>query len=142
MSQELKRLLLDPTCMMQQEKISSSLTFKKCRVIQNQGIELYFDCENIQMTKLIQLGMPLVDCIQKLGNPNKEYHKAVAGQLYLNYFELGLDVVVETHDHTVTKLVLYANNLHMPDFCFHDRCFFELNLTKNIKENNLAISKI
>ena len=83
------------------------------------------------MNKNVYFGDCLVNVLEKLGNPNKEYHKG--GYLYLNYFELGLDIVIENKDYSVKKMVVCANNLNMPDFCFHDRCSFELLITRTVE---------
>ena len=80
------------------------------------------------MQKRVYFGQSLTDLLDKLGNPNKEYHKG--DQLFLNYFELGLDVMIQTQDFTIKKIILHANNPEMPDFCFYDRCCFELKLKK------------
>ena len=66
--------------------------------------------------------------LEKLGNPNKEFHKGSA--LYLNYFELGIDVMIENQDFSVKKIIVHSNDLMMPDFGFYDRCSFELMLSR------------
>lgn len=58
------------------------------------------------MSKSVYFGQSLTDVLEKLGNPNKEYHKT--DRHFLNYFELGLDVVIV--DSNVSKLILHANN--------------------------------
>ena len=80
------------------------------------------------MLKRVSFGQTLTNVLDKLGNPNKEYHKGE--QIFLNYFELGLDVMISAQDNTVTKLILHANNPEVPHFCFYERCFFELTLEK------------
>lgn len=113
------------------DKISSSLCYKKCLVIPNQGIEFYFDSEKTTMRKQIYFGQSLAEVLTKLGNPNKEFHKG--NLLYLNYFELGVDIMIENQDFSVKKIILHSNDLVMPDFCFYDRCSFELVLTRNVE---------
>lgn len=108
------------------------------------------------MNKRISFGMPLAEVIQKLGNPNKEYFKD--SQLFLNYLELGLDILFEHSHNSVQKFILHTNQTKMPDFCFYDRCAFELVLPKhtddsqnhlfseeirlNQNDNSLCVSKI
>ena len=46
------------------------------------------------MHKRVYFGQTLTNVLERLGNPNKEYHKGE--QIFLNYFELGLDVMVST----------------------------------------------
>jgi hypothetical protein len=94
----------------------------------NHGIEFQFDTETASMHKRIYFGQPLPEVLDKLGPPNKEYHKIAQHCLFLNYFELGLDILIETQDFSVKKLILHANNPVAPDFCFYDRCFFEMQL--------------
>ena len=38
----------------------------------------------------------MMEVLDTLGNPNKEYHKVQTNCVFLNYFELGLDVMIET----------------------------------------------
>ncbi len=66
--------------------------------------------------------------LERLGNPNKEYHRGSV--LYLNYFELGIDLMIENQDFSVKKIIIHANDLAMPDFCFYDRCSFELVISR------------
>ena len=44
------------------------------------------------MSKRVLFGQTLTNVLDVLGNPNKEYHKGE--QIFLNYFELGLDVMI------------------------------------------------
>lgn len=70
--------------------------------------------------------------------------------LYLNYFELGVDIMIENQDFSVKKIIVHSNKLEMPDFCFYDRCSFELLLSKQIEaklpgpnnEDLLSLSRI
>ena len=108
--------------------ISEHLRYKKCEVHLNQGISFITENDQFEMSKKIGFGMPLVEVIQKLGNPNKEYYSNK--KLFLNYLELGLDIMIDHLDYSVKKLILHANNTQMPDFCFYDRCMFEMVLKK------------
>lgn len=67
-----------------------------------------------------------MDVLRILGNPNKEYHKE--GKLYLNYLEIGMDIVISL-DNKVEKIVMHTNFPYHPHFCFYNRCFFELKLS-------------
>jgi len=96
----------------------------------------------------VNLGQNITGVLERLGNPNKEYHKGDV--VCLNYFELGVDIIIQNQDYSVSKIIAHANNVNMPDFCFYDRCFFELLLVKNVemklpedeKDSILEISKI
>jgi len=61
-------------------------------VVLNQGIEFYFESLGSGMSKRVLFGQTLTNVLDVLGNPNKEYHKGE--QIFLNYFELGLDVMI------------------------------------------------
>lgn len=108
--------------------ISEHLRFKKCIVYPNKGVLFTAENDQFEMFKKIQFGMPLMEVLQRLGNPNKEYYSG--SKLFLNYLELGLDILIENVDWTVKKFILHANNTQMPDFCFYDRCSFELLLSR------------
>ena len=60
------------------------------------------------MHKRIGFGMPLTEVIQRLGNPNKEYYSG--NKLFLNYLELGLDLMFDNRDFSVKKLIMHANS--------------------------------
>jgi hypothetical protein len=83
----------------------------------------------------------LSEVVDLLGNPNKEYHRSES--MVLNYLELGLDIVIDSTDFTVRKIIMNTNNPKMPNFCFYERCFFELKVTKSsyIKQLIPDISK-
>lgn len=69
-----------------------------------------------------------MDVLRLMGNPSKEYHSG--GNLFLNYLDLGLDLMI-TADYTLKKIILHTNHVNHPHFGFYNRCFFELDLTKN-----------
>ena len=71
------------------------------------------------MTKEVHYGQSLVSVLTTLGNPNKEFYKDE--YLYLNYFELGLDIQFEHRDCTVNKIIVNLNFPEMTNFCFYDR---------------------
>ena len=64
-----------------------------------------------------------MDVIRQLGNPNKHYYKE--DTLFLNYLELGMDIVIGC-DYLVKKFILHTNYPNDPYFCYHSRCFYEL----------------
>ena len=64
----------------------------------------------------------MIEVLEKLGNPNKEYVKN--DKQFLNYLELGIDILIDNVDNSVKKLILHTNNPQMPNFCFYERCFF------------------
>ena len=68
-----------------------------------------------------------MDVLRILGNPNKEYYKAGGESLYLNYLELGIDIMISS-DYRVGKFILHTNYPYHPYFCFHNRCYYELEL--------------
>lgn len=110
------------------DSIAKSLCSKKCRVLLNHGLQFYFDNDLGSLQKRIFFGQPMPEVLDTLGTPNKEYHKVGQNCLFLNYFELGIDVMIETQDYSVKKLVVHCNNPLMHDFCFYDRCYFEMQL--------------
>jgi hypothetical protein len=70
--------------------IARSLCQKKCQVLLNHGIQFYFCNDLASMAKRIYFGQPMVEVLERLGPPNKEYHRDNC--FFLNYFELGVDV--------------------------------------------------
>jgi hypothetical protein len=88
------------------------------RVLLQKGIEINGESS-------VFLGDHQMDALRILGNPNKEYHRD--GKLLLNYLELGLDV--EIRDCTVSKLIMHTNFPYHPNFCFYNRCNFEIELS-------------
>jgi len=74
------------------------------------------------MSKKIYFGQSLIEVLEKLGNPNKEYVKN--DKQFLNYLELGIDILIDNVDNSVKKLILHTNYPQMPNFCFYERCFF------------------
>ena len=89
----------------------------------DQGIEIYhqYAGNQEQTTALVLLGDHKMDVLRILGNPNKEYYKA--DTLYLNFLEIGIDVVMGS-DYRVSKLILHTNMAFHPHFCFYSRCFY------------------
>lgn len=69
-----------------------------------------------------------MDILRLIGNPNKEYHHE--GCLFLNYLNLGIDLKIDTN-YRLQKFILHTNQIYHPNFCFHDRCFFELAIDNN-----------
>jgi hypothetical protein len=55
--------------------ISESLRFKKCIVTPNVGLEFFCENQNFSMSKKIYFGQSLIEVLERLGNPNKEYVK-------------------------------------------------------------------
>lgn len=80
------------------------------------------------MSKRVTFGQTLGSVLQLLGNPNKEFYRADC--LVLNYLELGIDLVFDSTSSSLTKISLNSNNPKMPDFCFSERCFFEMKISK------------
>ena len=99
----------------------------------NKGIEFYFaqSDSGASMSKKVDLGMTLGRVLEVLGNPNKEYHNNQS--LFLNYLELGIDVMIK--DELVHKIILHSNDIKMPQFCFYDRCYFEIDLERTVEEH-------
>ena len=52
-----------------------------------------------------------------------------------------MDVIFD-QDSGVKKLVMHCNNPKMPNFCFYDRCYFELILTKKVPMVDFNVSSI
>ena len=61
-----------------------------------------------------------------LGNPNKEYYHD--NSLFLNYLELGVDIMLSGVDFLIKKFILHTNCPYHPHFGFYNRCFYELTL--------------
>ena len=99
----------------------------------NKGIEIYFAQSDTgaSMSKSVHFGMTLGRVLEVLGNPNKEYHNNQS--LFLNYLELGIDVMIK--DELVHKIILHSNDIKMPQFCFYDRCYFEIDLERTVEED-------
>ena len=97
----------------------------------DEGIEIYFpnDLSKMDFSQIILFGDHKMDILRILGNPNKEYLQGDA--LFLNYLELGLDVMFG-NDYRVIKFILHTNYPYNPYFCFYNRCFYELKV--NIEE--------
>jgi len=70
--------------------------------------------------------MPLIDALQILGNPNKEFYKREV--VVLNYFNRGFDLVVDHKNSIVQKIILHTNSAEHPYFTFYDRCHFKINV--------------
>lgn len=96
----------------------------------NKGIIFTAENDQFEMVKKVSFGMALAEVLQRLGNPNKEYY--INNKLFLNYLELGIDILIDSVDFSVKKFILHANNAQMPDFCFYERCSIELILTKQV----------
>lgn len=69
--------------------------------------------------------------LKSLGNPNKEYYKE--DSLFLNYLELGLDIMV-SKSFEVKKFILHTNFPEHPHFGFHNRCNFELQIVAPVSD--------
>ena len=72
--------------------------------------------------KKVNIGDSLINCLQVLGNPNKDFY--TEKRFYCNYFERGLDLVFEND--LLAKIILHTNQFADTNFAFYDRCFFEL----------------
>ena len=72
-----------------------------------------------------------------LGNPNKHFYRNDA--LFLNYLELGFDLMISPTDYTVKKFILHTNNPNDPNFTFHNRCFYELHLPPNTPKKEIEV---
>lgn len=95
------------------------------RILLDEGIEIFNGSDSDCDTALVLFGDHKMDVLRILGNPNKEYYKD--DSLFLNYLELGIDIMIGI-DYRVTKFILQTNNPYHPHFCFYSRCFFELDL--------------
>lgn len=95
------------------------------RVLPNEGIEIFYP-QDIQKDSIsILIGDHLMDVLRLLGNPNKEYYHE--GNLFLNYLDLGINIMVGA-DYFTKKLILHTNFPYHPHFGFHNRCFFEVSM--------------
>lgn len=77
---------------------------------------------------MVLFGDHLMDVLRMIGNPNKEYYRGE--QLFLNYLELGLDIMIGV-DYVVKKFILHTNFPYHPHFGFYNRCFYELQYDPN-----------
>lgn len=75
-----------------------------------------------------------MDVLRLLGNPSKEYHHD--GSLFLNYLDLGIDLMINS-EFTLRKIILHTNFVVHPHFGFHNRCFFELDLSSALRQDPL-----
>lgn len=71
------------------------------------GLTFSVDGDSFEMNKHVCFGDHLMSVLQTLGNPNKEYYKAQ--KLFLNYLELGIDIMFEHQELVVTKLIIHLN---------------------------------
>jgi len=68
-------------------------------VTPNVGLEFFCESGNFSMSKKIYFGQSLIEVLERLGNPNKEYVKN--DKQFLNYLELGIDVLIDNVDNSV-----------------------------------------
>ena len=104
--------------------IVEQLKFKTCIIEPGLGITLTLpnqedDQSHVQLHKSIKFGQSLLSVLQSVGNPNKEYYRGKS--LFLNYFELGFDVMFESADFTVKKIIIHLSHSKLPNFCFYDK---------------------
>lgn len=93
------------------------------RIMLDEGIEIHGSSST--SSAVILFGDHKMDVLRILGNPNKEFFKG--DSLFLNYLDLGLDVMI-ANDFKVAKFILHTNYPYHPNFCFYSRCFYELAL--------------
>ena len=74
-----------------------------------------------------------------IGNPNKEYYKD--GSLFLNYLELGLDIMIGA-DYFVKKIIMHTNYPYHPHFGFYNKCCYELSIESNANLPEIFSSSI
>jgi len=92
---------------------------------------------------------PLESVLSKLKNPNYIHYKTLNDDYvyfdlkceneetpsnpdyFLNYFNLGLDIMFDGDKNTVKKIKLYTNNPFSSNFGIYDRCNFSLELNRN-----------
>lgn len=73
------------------EEVRFRLFITIVKIVLNEGIEIYKPNESDCIQ--ILFGDHLMDVVRILGNPNKEFHNE--GKLFLNYLELGFDLMVD-----------------------------------------------
>ena len=88
----------------------------------NEGVSIQTQSNTVS----IYFGDHKLDVLRILGNPNKEFYKD--NNLYLNYLELGMDLMISSQDYTLAKIIMHSNFPYHPFFGFHNRCFFELDI--------------
>lgn len=120
--------------------IVEQLKFKMCVIEPGQGVTLSLphqdhDQSHVQLHKSIKFGQSLLSVLQSFGNPNKEYYRGKA--LFLNYLELGIDVMFESGDFTVKKLIIHLSNSKLPNFCFYDKLQCILSVSKELKQEQI-----
>jgi len=101
--------------------------------------------------------------LRKLKNPNSSYYKTnvvdeyinlnynsnpniETSDMFLNYYNLGIDILIDSSSHKVKKIILHSNNPFESLFGIYDRCnyFIEFNksLFKKVElENNQVSSR-
>ena len=111
--------------------------------------------KNVLSTKTtVYFGDRLEDVLSKLGAPSSVYYKnrdypmysssegmidqlVTASQLkhmsdvFLTYPKLGLDLLLDSSQNRVVKVILHCNNPCQYDFATHSRCFFNFSISEN-----------
>ena len=97
----------------------------------------------------IKIGDHVEEVLEKLKNPNyiynenkniEENEKILYNQVenkiyYLNYFQYGLDIMIENN--IVKKIIMHCNNIEDSKFGVYDRCNFEIKLRENFLKEYL-----
>ena len=116
-------------------QISQLMRYKLCHLQPGVGLEFTIDNPDFQFHKKLYFGQSLTEVLEKFGNPNKQYFSK--DKLFLNYLELGLDILICPNDFSVKKIIVHTNNTEMPDFGFYDRCPFQLKLKKRMEQREI-----
>lgn len=107
----------------------STVSDRRVRILLDEGLEIYYASDPSKDPTLLLFGDHKMDILRILGNPNKEYYQDE--NLFLNYIELGFDIMIAT-DNRVAKFILHTNYPYHPHFGFYDRCFYELDVNMSI----------
>lgn len=90
----------------------------------NEGIELFDPRADVSSDSMLVLfGDHMMDVLRNMGNPNKDYYHE--DSLFLNYLELGLDIMIGS-DYLVKKIILHTNFPYHPHFGFYNRCLYDI----------------
>lgn len=93
-------------------------------------------CNAFSTKAFVYFGDQYQDILSKLGAASEVFYPANSDSMTLSYKHLGLALVMDSHTHTLTKMVLYANNPPHRDFCVYSRCSFELSISKTSISTN------
>ena len=125
---------------------SQKLYFPFLVIFPGIGFDIYFK----EKKKRVEIGNHMEKILDQLKNPQKIYENVGSPadaknnnqkrELILNYFEYGIDVVIDGNTNICTKFIIYTNMTNHPLFRDYDRCLFIIQLDDlciNITDKNI-----